>query len=797
MMRRRLGWLRVASVCWVCLNVDVALAQKAPQLGYVYPPAVRAGATTDVQLGGFDFTTDLQWFVHDPQVTLQTLGPPGEYHLQPPPFWSGPRASIAALPIPREVPGRITVDPARPAGLVRWQVANANGASATSVLYVSHGVEVLESRFRDQPQRLPSLPVAVSGRLSRLTEVDRYEVVADRDGPISVELMSRRLNANFQGVLQVRNSAGTLLADFADTLGRDGGVTFQARSGQTYLVSLHDADFRGDRTYVYRLEVTAGPRVVATLPAFGQRGAAAEVEFVGWGVVTGAATLETVRQSVTFPADPDLVAFTHVLETPCGKAAVTIPLSNLVESADVAGRADEPLTAPLGVTGRFSTGGDERRFTWNCEKGEFWSIDLQSRGIGSSLDVACEILNADGKTVAENDDLTGLTDAGLVFMVPAAGTYTCVARCMSVQEKALDEVFRLQLERRPPGFTLTAPQVVHLPLGGRFDVPVQAVRHAGFDGEIALAVEGLPDGVTLDGLGVIPAGKNDAKITLLAAADAAVVAAPLRFRGSAQIGGSTVSVVASGMAAGNLCSTLPSEQRIETSLLAITMVPPFELELIDRTRQRDVHRGTTCLAEFDIVRQPGFSGAIELQMAAQQARYRRGIIGPSIMVAPETTRATYPSFMPEWLATDLTERMLVQGVAGVADPKGNVRYLVKPSSAAITMILEGALLKISSPLEEPVLRRGGALDVPIVLARSAKLPLATTVELVVPEELRGALQAEPLVVPADQLQGTLRITASTDGRLAGDWPLKLKATAWQEGKWRVASETELLVRFTE
>lgn len=797
MTRRRLGWLLVASVCWVCLSVDVALAQKAPQLGYVYPPAVRAGAATDVQLGGFDFTTDLQWFVHDPQVTLQTLGPPGEYHLQPPPFWTGPRASIAALPIPREVPGRITVDPARPAGLVRWQVANANGASATSVFYVSQGVEVLESRFRDQPQRLPSLPVAVSGRLSRLTEVDRYEVVAERDGPISVELMSRRLNANFQGVLQVRNAAGTLLADFADTLGRDGEVTFKAQAGQLYLVSLHDADFRGDRTYIYRLAVTAGPRVVATLPAYGQRGATSEVEFVGWGLISGTATLETLRQRVTFPTDPALVAYTHGLETAHGKVEVTIPLSDTIELGDVAGLGDHQLPAPLGITGRFSVGSAERRFTWNCEKGDFWSIDLQSRAIGSSLDVACEILNADGKTVAENDDLTGLTDAGLEFVVPAAGTYTCVVRCMSEREETLDEVFRLHLERRTPGFTLTVPQIVNLPLGGKFEIPMQVERYAGFAGEIAITVDGLPAGVRVDGAAVIPAGKNDAKLVLVSAADAAVMAAALQFRGSALIGESTTTVNATAVAAGNLCPASRVEQRHQTSLLAMTMVPPFELELIDRTRQRDVHRGTTCLAEFDIVRQPGFTGPIELQMAAQQARYRRGIIGPSIMVAPETTRAIYPSFMPEWLATDLTERMLVQGVAGVADPQGNVRYLVKPSATAITMILEGALLKISSPLEEPVLRRGESLDVPIVLARSAKLPLATTVELVVPEELQGALQADPLVVPPDQLQGTLRITASTDGRLTGDWPLKLTATAWQEGKWRVASETELLVQFAE
>ena len=773
----------------LCLLVaDHAFAQKAPQLGYVFPPAIRAGENTDVQLGGFDFTPDMQWFVHDERVRLRTSGTPGDYQLTPPPYWIGPRAGVGAMPLAREVAGRFEVDPAMPAGLVRWQVASANGCSQTAVVYVSRGREIVESRSRDLPQRLSALPVAVSGRLSRLTEVDRYEVVADQDGPISVDLMARRLGAGFNGMLQVRDSAGQLLADFADTQGLDGGVTFAAKAGEKYTIALHDADFRGDRTYVYRLGVTSGPRVVGTLPAAGQRGTSRELEFVGMGVASGKPKLESFRQVVSFPADPAMVAHTHPLKTPFGTVDVMIPLSDMAEQVGV---VPPPTTTPIAITNILPPDTDQQRFSWSVEKDERWSLDLQSRAIGGRLDVALSVLDPDGKQVAENDDLPGTTDAGLEFRAAASGTFTCVVRSMASRFATADELYRLQIRRSAPDFSIIVPQQINLPLGGKAEVPVQVLRSGGFDGEIALAVEGLPTGVSPMGEWTIPAGKNDLKVVIQAAPDAAVVAGAIQIRGAGKMGDATVTRPATAVASGNLCPRSPADQRITTVLLAVTMTPPFEVLLVDRTRQRDVHRGSTCLAEMEIVRKDGFAGEIQLEMAATQARYLCGSRGLNVRVPPEATRVIYPARMSEWLGTEFTIRMSTQGVAAVPDPKGNLRYLTKPADAQITMIMEGALLKLTTPAKESTMRMGESFDVPVVLARSTKLPVAATIKLHVPDEASGLLNAEPLVLPPGQDRGVLRITSIADPRLSGQWSLSLSATALQDGKWPVVSETLL------
>ena len=83
---------------------------------------------------------------------------------------------------------------------------------------------------------------------------------------------------------------------------------------------VRDVDFRGDRSFVYRLEVTPGPRVVAALPTTGRRGETRSVEFVGYGVATGQAKLQSVTRRVTFPDRHDGDSFLYRLETDHGAA---------------------------------------------------------------------------------------------------------------------------------------------------------------------------------------------------------------------------------------------------------------------------------------------------------------------------------------------------------------------------------------------------------------------------------------------------------------------------------------------
>lgn len=769
-------------------------AQKAPEVGYVFPPVLRIGETTSVQLGGYDWTDDLDWFVHDDQVRLDVLHPPGDYLLTPPPYWTGPRASTTALPIPREVPASIAVLPTARPGLVRWQVANANGSSSVGTILLSNDTEVLESRSRDLPQTLPNAPVAVSGRLSRLTEVDRYELTATREGPVTVELMARRLGSGFQGAIEIHDSEGRLIADFADTQGLDGSLTFAANQGERYVISLHDVDFRGDRSFVYRLKVTEGPRLVTAIPFGGQRGTEQEIEFVGYGLATGRAVLESIRQVVRFPSDAELKVSSTTVHTTHGAVEALLPLSDGKEVA-AAALGSEPLQPPLAVTGRFEPSRIDERFTWTSEEGDPWSISAESRGIGGSSDVQLTILDPSGKSLLQDDDQPGTFDAKTEFVAASAGTYTAVVRSLSPRRSQLDEVYRLKIRKRTADFSLSMPQALNVPLGGSASGKITVHRVANWPGPIALTVEGLPHGVRATGDLTIPEGKNELAIAFEAAADADVVSAPIRIVGRGVIDGVEQVREAAPPVGGTALPVTDDERWMKPVLLTVTMAPPFAIKVVDRERQREVHRGTTYLAPLEIVRNEGFAGPLQIAMSAQQARDRQGIRGPLLPVGEAETLVLYPCSMPEWLGTDLTRRMNVHGVAAVPDPKGRLRWLTSGADARITMILEGALLKLACQAEEAVARPGEALQIPVSVSRSIKLPLETQVELLVPDELTGLIGAPAITLPPGTDSGTLTVTTQPDARLTGSWTFELRATALEHGKWPVTSFANAKIEF--
>lgn len=782
------------------LSTNVTFAQKAPELGYVFPPVVQIGTKTEVQLGGYDMTPDMEFFVHDEQVTLSVLGPPGEFIIPKPPYWFGEKSRLTAFLIPREIPARIEVPSDHPPGLVRWQVANANGSSATAVFLVSSGPETIEARDRNHPQLIQQLPIGVSGRLERIAEVDQYLIETDRDGPITLELFARRLGADFNAHIEVHDLSGRLIADVADTEGVDAALTFVAKAIETYRISLHDVDFRGNRAFVYRLAITPGPRVITTIPAAGKRGETREVEFVGYGVASGSAKLESTKQTITFPADTNLHAMHYQLMTPYGSAPpIEIPLGELTEtSINNSQNVSHELSVPGAVTAVLGSSG-EAGYTWKAKKDDFWNITAQSRSIGTNLDLSISILDSDGKQLATNDDLPGSPDAGLQFTAPQDGTYTCQIIDLSGRSGRPSSVYRLALKRQGAEFSLSIPQQLTFGVPGKAQLEVKVTRYGGHNEEIMIETAGLPTGVSVPVDLKISAGQSSVKIPFEAAEGSASQAALVQIIGKSKVGNEIVSRVAGAKAGGNLCSRDVDEKQTSNVLLATTLKPRFTVELIDKNRQRAVHRGTTYPAPFIIKREEGFVGEVFLQMAARQGRHRQGIHGPVITVPAGTDQALYPSFMPEWLETDRTTRMVVLGMAQQPDLQGNLRYVTQPADARITMILEGALLKVSHRADELKVTAGNEFQIPIDISRSSKLQKVVSVELVIPDELAGLIKSVParLDLAANQNQAILTVQTKPNPRLTGRWKLGIRATALQDDRWPVISRTETTVEFVE
>jgi hypothetical protein len=612
--------------------------------------------------------------------------------------------------------------------------------------------------------------------------------------------MARRLGANFNAVLEVRDDSGNMIVDAADTVGRDLTLTFAAKANKQYVVRIFDLDFRGNRAYVYHLAVSETPQVLITRPAYGQAGETRDVEFIGYGVATGTGRLESLRSRVSFDLAKTRLTkgnrrvITYVLKTKFGDVPVDIPVSQLNELVE--DQAQGTIAAQNAVTGTLSTQGETDRFKFKATQGDSLTVALNSQAIGTQLDVVLEIEDATGKIVARIDDAKGTSDARMVFKATADGEYTCVVKDASGNDGKLDSVYRLSLETiQEPGFTLACVQKINSAIPGKATLKVTATRTGNFTEEISVQVLGLPTGITAPAYLKIPEKKNDVSIAFDVAAGSATQAVLFQVVGKATIEGKQVERIASAVASGNLCPVRPAENSTPFVMLATTMKPPFSLLLVDRNRQRAVNRGTTYPAPFQIQRDEDFKGEIVLEMAAKQSRHRQGITGPIMTVAADKNEALYPCFMPEWLATDRTTRMQVMGVAKVTDAKGKVRYLTKNADARITMILEGRLMKVAQHTNELTLKPGAAFEVPVSVARTALFQEPVTIELVVPRGLESLITAKPVKIAVGEKASTLSVQTVADERLAGDWNLTIKCAGIQDGRWPVVTQTKLPVRF--
>lgn len=779
--------LPILSVVAVLACQSPLLAQKAPEAGYIFPPGGKAGTTVDVQLGGYDWTPDMDYFVLDSRVRLVPGGPPGPILIPGPPYWFGARSRIVSMPLAREVPARMII-PADVSGPIHWQAVNANGVTSAGTFFAGTGPEVIEDERRKGPQTLASLPVTVSGRIMKIEEVDRYHFTATRDGPITCEIMARRLGAKFLAVLEVRDRAGHMLADVAGTNGTDPSLTFAAKAGTEYVVSVHDVDFGGDRSYVYRLTMTPGPRVVGAIPAAGKRGETREVEFI----VAGGGKLESIKRQVAFPATPDADAFDYCLETASGSAPpFRLLLSGLPEAVRTSSSSPVKQVVPAGITGVLERPDAEHLYSFDLKKGQTWSLALQAKRIGSPLDVALTVLGPDGKQLAKNDDLPGTTDAGLDFTVPADGTYQVVVSDMAGKSGSPAAVYRLTVRQAAADFALQLPvQRIGVPIAGKFDLAVKALRAGGFQEPIHLAIIGLPAGVSAPANLVIPKDKTDLVIPLQAARDAGTGAGMVSVVGRA---GSMTRTARAAITA-NLTPCDPAENQVKTLLVATTLKPLFKGRPVDQDTGRKVHRGSTFPAEVIVERLDGFNGEIVLQMAATQSYQMQGISGGEVKVPPGVGRTIYPCYMPEWLETTRTSRMAMVAVARVPDPKGKVRHMLNEITGFITMTMEGALLKISAEVPDIVVPVGQPFDVPLKVSRLTKLAEPARLELRVPEELAGMLKAGSIIVPVGKEQAVMRVTPAA-GLRGGPHVFSIRATALQDGRYPAISETQVTVEF--
>ncbi len=285
-----------------------------------------------------------------------------------------------------------------------------------------------------------------------------------------------------------------------------------------------------------------------------------------------------------------------------------------------------------------------------------------------------------------------------------------------------------------------------------------AERLRGFNDAVPLIIDGLPPGVKVARNPVIPAGQPAVEIAFTADAKAAVAVSRLRVHALSET------------------AVLPAQRgqpETDTVLLAVALPTPFKIvgdyELTQSPRGSVRHR------HYRIER-GGYDGPIEVSLADRQARHLQGVRGPTIVVPTGVSEFDYPVELPPWMELGRTSRTCIMGVGVVKDGGGEhyVSYSSVQQNDQIIAVVEAGRLGVA--VEKPAILavRGKSVAVAVRVSRDKGLVGPVKVELILPRHLHG-VAAEPLVVPAGQSSGVLKVHFA-DAAGPFNMPLTVRAT---------------------
>jgi hypothetical protein len=524
----------------ILLSASTLRAQTSyPMLMGLKPLAVRIGATTECEVNArYNLFGGYQVLVSGSGVTGEVVP-------------SDAKPDEKAPEKKPEVPKlklRFTTAADAVTGVRTFRVATPQGASTVGTLVVTRDPIIEEADGNDslagaQPV---SLPATLCGTFEKAEDVDYFKFNVPAAGGWTFHVWSSRcenqihdLQEHSDPILTLRNAAGTVLAQndnyyFADPL-----LHYQFTAAGDYYLEIRDVRYHGNGDWRYAIEAHQRPFVTNVHPLAVTPGTAQRLELIGYNLPADATALVSLPPETA--NGPIWVNLPLPAETTSAAPVVVSRLPAGIEADgdnNTPARA-QPIAVPSGTSGRIAAEADVDCFSFDAKQGERFSFEVIARRHQSMLDPVVRILNAQGGAVSEGDDLnTGRfihADSLLEnWAAPADGKYTVEVRDLHLRGGPAF-VYCLQVTKSEPYFLLDMDSdKTLLSPGTGGAIFVRVYRKDGFEGDVQLAVDGLPPGVTAS-CGRILAGEKDGSIVLMAAADTPRGATNITVRGVASL----------------------------------------------------------------------------------------------------------------------------------------------------------------------------------------------------------------------------------------------------------------------
>ncbi|MDA1165852.1 MAG: PPC domain-containing protein [Planctomycetota bacterium] len=502
---------------------STALAQSvclpAPRLLTMMPMGGQVGASVEIVITGDNFEDTDELSFSDKGITATR------------------KLDASGKPVPNQYV--VSIADNCPAGVHEARVMTRLGVSSSRVFNVGSLPEVTRTAANASLKTAMPLTVdSICNAVMTAQVIDYYSFEATKGQRIVVDCAATGIDSKLNPVVIVADQQGADLM----VQRRGGAISFTAPDTGSYVVKLHDLTFKGGSQYFYRLALqSAVPgELVPRLPS-----------------------TRTVS-SFSWPP-PGLIDEAPLAESePNNQHALA-----------------QKIALPCDIRGSFFPAADVDTFEFSASKGDVWWVEVASERLGLPTDPSIVVQHVTGEGADEKrNDVVELSDIASPMKVSSNGySYdgppydagsTDILGKVEIKEDGIHRlqlrdlfggtrndplnVYRLIIRKAIPDFAIVG-WALHMNLrngdrnalskpialrgGTTMPIEVVVVRRDGFDGEIDLVMEGLPDGVTAAGI-KIPSGKTSGIMLVTAEQNAPRALVSASFYGRATIDGNVV-----------------------------------------------------------------------------------------------------------------------------------------------------------------------------------------------------------------------------------------------------------------
>jgi hypothetical protein len=406
-------------------------------------------------------------------------------------------------------------------------------------------------------------PLVINGRIGAAGDVDRFKFKSDKDQKLVCDVAAGRFGSKLDALLILTDTNGTVISQNDDAAAADARIEFDAKKDTEYLLAIRDLTDRGGERFGYRLSVR--PPTAAAGPSFTARflpdatrihregtakvrcevtragGFDGPVRFVFADLPSG-----VFADPVIVPNGPasGIILLSASKDAPLGSFPIRLTAMGVIGGKNVTVNA-EPLSGENAVRQAYLSVVDSTPYrlelatlSASVEQGQSTTIDvlaLRREGFANQIKLSVEGFSAGREPVSKSFDVgEALIKDGESLgkitlkakMDSEIGTRTIVVGGLAGLDGQLYSQYTqpipITVTQYPLTLSSTLPRLslAVLPPGsesaaGEAETKIRVDRRAGFNGDVELSIEGLPEGVKSE-VPKIPSGVGEVTVKLFA-----------------------------------------------------------------------------------------------------------------------------------------------------------------------------------------------------------------------------------------------------------------------------------------